>query len=158
MVFSAKLRIISSIFLCIILGCSFVSKEPINGKGTFSFVLNNKPYVIEGFTAKYRTVTGGYKQLSLSNDFFTSFFFNNPTAKSFELSSKSSREAIVKYTNPSNLHVYTPEKGRVTITSFDTQTKLISGDFEIEMIDKTQPNKKIIITQGKFTNVPLTDK
>lgn len=141
------------------LNTSFISEAPNNNQnGIFSFTLNNKPYIIEGITAKYRTVTGGYKQLSLSNDLFTSFFFNNPTAKIFEFTSQRNKEAIVKYTNPSNLITFCPEKGKINITVLDNQAHLVSGEFELEMYQQDQPTKKIKITNGKFINVPILEK
>ncbi len=139
------------------LNISFISKEAPASKGIFSFTLNNKPYVIEGISAKMRTVTGGYKQLSLSNDLFTSFFFNNPTAKSFEFTATRNREAVVKYTNPCNLLTFNPEKGKINISSLDNTTHLISGNFELEMYQTDQPSKKIKITNGKFVNVPIVE-
>ena len=154
----AKVKLLLILALLFTIHASFTTKEPVSTKGVFSFTLNNKPYIIEGITAKLRTVTGGYQQLSLSNDLFTSFFFNNPIAKSFELTTSTSREAIVRYTNPGNLLTFYPEKGKITISSLDNITHLISGDFEIEMYQKDQPSKKIKITNGKFINVPIVNK
>ncbi len=154
----AKVKLMLILALLGTINTSFTNKYLAIDKGVFSFTLNNKPYIIEGITAKLRTVTGGYKQLSLSNDLFTSFFFNNPTAKSFELTTSNSREAIIRYTNPANLLTFYPEKGKINIVSLDNVAHLISGDFELEMYQKDQPSKKIKITNGKFINVPILDK
>lgn len=154
---ASNLKLIIVMVLLSMLNTSFKSNTPPIAKGIFSFTLNNKPFVIEGITAKLRTVTGGYKQLSLSNDLFTSFFFNNPTAKTFELTLAANKEAVIRYTNPANLITFYPEKGKINISTLDNASHIISGDFELEMYQKDQPAKKIKITNGKFINVPIVN-
>lgn len=152
-----KVRFIITLGLVFLLNSSFIYKPPAK-LGVFSFTLNNKPYVIEGLTAKLRTVTGGYQQLSLSNDLFTSFFFNNISTRTFLLTETPNKDAVIRYTNPANLLTFYPEKGKINISSLDDATHLVSGDFELEMYQKDQPSKKIKITNGKFINVPIVNK
>ena len=139
---------------------SFSPKNPeiFDSAGVFSCTINDKPYIIHGINAEMRTVTGGFKQLSLSNDLFTSFFFINPSAKEIELTPAQKREAIVRYTNPVNLSLYLPEKGIVRIEVLDEKAKVLSGAFEMELIPKNQSGKRIKITNGKLINIPIIYK
>ena len=138
--------------------CSPKKPEIFDSAGIFSCTINDKPYVIHGINAEMRTVTGGFKQLSLSNDLFTSFFFINPTMREIELTTAQKRDAIVRYTNPVNLNLYYPEKGSVRIEVLDEKAKILSGAFEMELIPKSQSGKKIKITNGKLINIPIVYK
>jgi hypothetical protein len=154
-------RLIS--FFCLgaffILSSLSVKKPQVfDSAGIFSCTINDKPYVIHGINAEMRTVTGGFKQLSLSNDLFTSFFFINPSTKEIDLTPAQRREAVVRYTNPINLNLYLPEKGMVKIEVLDEKAKILSGAFEMELIPKSQSGKKIKITNGKLINIPIIYK
>jgi hypothetical protein len=140
----------------LILSSYKIKNKPVSeSTGIFSCTINDKPYVIHGISAEMRTVTGGFKQLSLSNDLFTSFFFINPTTKEIELTPAQKREAIVRYTNPVNLNLYYPEKGIVKIEVLDEKAKVMSGAFEMELVPRSQPGKKIKITNGRLINIPI---
>jgi hypothetical protein len=145
--------------LILFLSTSFTSDiQHYYDSGEFSCIINDKPFIIHGLHAEMRTVTGGFKQLSLSNDLFTSFFFINPSTKEIELSAAKKREAVVRYTNPTNLSLYYPEKGIVKIEKLDEAAKLLSGQFEMELITKDQAGKRIKITNGKLINIPIIYK
>ena len=126
--------------------------------GIFSCTINDKPFIINNIHAEMRVVTGGYKQLSLSNDLFTSFFFINPVVKEIKLNQGQKREAIVRYTNPSNYNLYLPENGTVRIDILDENSKILTGEFEMDLIPKEKAGKKIKITNGKLVNIPIVYK
>lgn len=148
--------LINTSLVLLILLTSFKSKDKTEANGTFSCYINNKPYILNGVNARMRTVTGGYKQLSISNDMFTSFFFINPEAKEFQLKPSSKKEAVVRYTNPVNLNLYYPYNGVVKINVLDENVKTLSGEFEMELLPKDGVvGKKIKVTQGKFINIPI---
>ncbi|HEX8545583.1 MAG TPA: hypothetical protein VF691_01400 [Cytophagaceae bacterium] len=148
--------IVNASFLVLIALTSFTPKGNLEVKGTFSCYINDKPFILEGVNARMRTVTGGYKQLSISNDMFTSFFFINPEAKEFQLKPSNKKEAVVRYTNPVNLNLYYPNTGIVKINVLDEKIKTLSGEFEMELMPKEGvTGKKIKVTQGKFLNIPI---
>jgi len=122
--------------------------------GVFTYMVNDKVQTMENVKAYMRNTTGGRKQLSLSNDRFVKFFFINPTAKHFDLSSMEAKEAIIRYNEPGTNFVYYPQKGFVNINTLNDSTKVLSGEFEMDM---TMPGKdKVIhITKGKIINVPI---
>lgn len=146
--------------LALLIFSSSTLKNKINAEseGVFSCMINDKPFVIHGIHAEMRTVTGGFKQLSLSNDLFTSFFFINPKKKEIALTPSQKREAVVRYTNPVNLNLYYPEKGSVTIEVLDETAKILSGEFEMEMSARSESGKKIRITNGKLISIPIIYK
>ena len=148
--------LINATFFILIALSSFTPKSDIETKGTFSCYINDKPFILEGVNARMRTVTGGYKQLSISNDMFTSFFFINPEAKEFQLKPSTKKEAVVRYTNPVNLNLYYPFNGVVKINVLDENVKTLSGEFEMELMPKEGiTGKRIKVTQGKFINIPI---
>lgn len=155
-----KMKIFLPCVMALFLLCSFKVYSPLINRdeaqsGVFTCLINDKTYTIQNMKARMRTVTGGSKQLSLSNDLFTSFFFINPVAGSFELSSPKKKDAIVRYTNPSNLGLYYPDHGVVKINTLDQRTNVLSGEFEMELTPRDLQGKKIKVTQGKFINIPI---
>lgn len=136
---------------------SFKPKSILDEKnqatGVFTYMVNGKIFTIEGIKAYMRNTTGGRKQLSLSNDRFTKFFFINPTIKNFDLSTLEAKEAIVRYNEPGTNFIYSPTKGYVNIKNLDEDSLTLSGEFEMEMV-MTGKDKIIRITKGQFT-VPI---
>src|SRR6187551_505849 len=81
---------------------SFISENPtINKKGTFTYFINGKAFVLENVTASYRKITGGEYQLSFSNDRFVKFTFMNPIHESKIDLTQQSRAAFIRYEDPS---------------------------------------------------------
>ena len=159
-IFSKKYFILLFLGVAIITFASFLSldKPSTITTGIFSCAINDKPYIINNIHAEMRVVTGGFKQLSISNELFTSFFFINPSAKEMVLAPTQTREAVVRYTNPSNYNLYLPESGVVRITILDETSKILTGEFEMELIPKEKNGKKIKITNGKLVNIPIVYK
>lgn len=122
--------------------------------GVFSYMVNDKVFTMENMKATMRNTTGGRTQLSLSNDRFVKFFFINPTAKHFDLSTMEAKEAIIRYNEPGTNNVYYPKTGYVNINTLDDSTKVLSGEFEMDMILPGR-DKVIRITKGKIINVPI---
>jgi hypothetical protein len=134
---------------------SFDGNPIENQPGIFECTVNGKAAVIKGIQAKFRTITGGYKQLSLSNDKFDSFVFINPSVQKFELQEKDNRKAYVRYIEPGTERIYKPLKGYVEIQTLDLEKGVISGVFEMELINHEGAEKKIIVKNGKFVNIPI---
>lgn len=132
---------------------SFKTRE-MSQTGVFTYMVNDKVHTMENVKAIMRSTTGGRKQLSLSNDRFVKFFFINPTAKHFDLSTTEAREAIIRYNEPGTNFVYYPKAGYVDIKNLDDSTKVLSGEFAMEMV---MPGKEkvIRITKGQIINVPI---
>ncbi|HEY8402416.1 MAG TPA: hypothetical protein VIK89_14205 [Cytophagaceae bacterium] len=127
-------------------------------KGVFSCFINDKPFVIEGVTASMRNITGGGKQLSLSNDRFIKFAFFNPIEKTINVTQKT-KEAYIRYEDPATRQIAVPSGGFVTLTVLDEQNGLVSGTFELQMLMGEKGKEKLLkITNGKFENVPIVHK
>jgi hypothetical protein len=131
-----------------------VSNSEIGNKGIFTYMVNNKKFTMENVKAYMRNTTGGRKELSLSNDRFVKFFFINPSAKNFDLSTPASRTAIIRYNEPGTNYVYYPKTGFVNIKNLNDSTKVLSGEFEMEMVMQGK-DKVIRITNGEIINVPI---
>jgi hypothetical protein len=143
----------------IFLSGSFTSPKVIlhtnksEAQWVFTYVVNGKIFTIEGIKAYMRNTTGGRKQLSLSNDRFTKFFFINPAIKNFDLSTAEAKEAIVRYNEPGTNFIYVPSNGYVNIKNLDEETMTLSGEFEMELV-MSGKEKVIRITKGQFV-VPI---
>ncbi len=127
---------------------------PVMSPGVFSYMVNDKVFSMDNVKAYMRTTTGGRKQLSLSNDRFVKFFFINPEPKKFDLSTKESKQAIIRYNEPGTNFVYRPKNGFVNIQALDDGNKTVSGEFEMEMVLEGK-DKVIRITKGKLINIPV---
>lgn len=140
-------------FTFIVLTASSFTSEIQNNPGTFTCMVNDKPFMLENVKATRRNTTGGRIQISLSNDRFVKFFFIDPKVKDFDLSGTEAREAIIRYSEPGTGLIYSPKSGHVTITQLDEHSRTISGTFTMEL---TIPGKdKVIkVTKGEFT-VPI---
>lgn len=125
--------------------------------GMFSCNFNGKDIFLKGLKAEYRTITGGFKQLSLSNNKFSSFVFIDPAEKTIILSPTSNREAFVRYKEPGTDKVFKPIEGQVHITSLDMKNKVVSGSFEMVLVNNDGSNTKIKVSSGKFHNIPIVD-
>ncbi|MBC7449866.1 MAG: hypothetical protein H7259_00100 [Cytophagales bacterium] len=140
---------------------SFITNNPtIEKKGTFTCIINDKPFVIEGLTGSLRKITGGETQLSFSNDRFIKFSFLNPVQDSKIDLAQQSRAAYIRYEDPSTSLVGKPANGYVHLTKIDEKNKVVSGTFEIVM-SVTMPDgkvKNIKISQGKLVDVPIVLK
>jgi len=132
----------------------FISiKNPTEGQGVFTYMVNDKVFTLENMTAVIRTTTGGKKQLSLSNDRFVKFFFIDPQVRNFDLSTAASRDAIVRYNEPGTNNIYIPKSGHVTISKLDENSKMLSGEFEMELWIPGK-DKIIKVKKGQF-NCPI---
>jgi hypothetical protein len=133
---------------------SFLPKDSLNSESpSFSYFANDKLQHIENLKAVLRTTTGGRKQLSLSNDRFVKFFFINPDVKEFDLSTPEAENAVVRYNEPGTNFIYSPKNGRIRITKLDENAKMLSGEFEMDLVTPGK-DKVIKVTRGKF-NLPL---
>ena len=127
--------------------------------GVFSCYINDKPFIVDSLTANIRKITGGEKQLSLSNERFVKFAFMNPSTKNIDLASSSIREAYIRYEDPASNSTGIPIKGYINITNFDEENKLLSGEFEMEIKVTVNNTTKILkVTKGKFSNIPIVFK
>lgn len=145
-----SIAFIASFFLL----SSFISvKDSNKGQGVFTYMVNDKVFTLENMTAVIRTTTGGKKQLSLSNDRFVKFFFIDPQVKNFDLSTTASKDAIVRYNEPGTNNIYVPKSGHVTISKLDENSKMLSGEFEMELWIPGK-DKIIKIKKGQF-NCPI---
>jgi hypothetical protein len=122
--------------------------------GVFTYVVNDKVFTMENVKAYMRNTTGGRKQLSLSNDRFVKFFFINPETKKIDLSTNEAKNAIIRYNEPGTNYIYHPRNGFVNIESIDNSNKILSGEFEMEMVLEGK-DKVIRITKGKLINIPI---
>jgi hypothetical protein len=150
--------ILLSVFLS---SSSFVSTNPtINKKGTFTYYINDKPYVIEGLTGSYRKITGGEYQLSFSNDRFVKFTFMNPVQESKIDLSQQSRAAYIRYEDPSTSLIGKPANGFVLLEKIDENNKVVSGTFEmaVSVIMPDGSIKNIKISQGRLNEIPIVYK
>ena len=153
-----KIASLIPIFFLMVLTLSsarFKETSPsIDNTGVFRCIIEDKPFVINGIYAVMRTVTGGQRQLSLSNDRFSKFFLITPSEKSIELGNAKNREAVVYYMDPVNMTVYKPQTGSIKINKLDESLKVLSGEFEMELTS-TITGKKIKIKDGKLLNIPI---
>lgn len=150
--------ILLSVFLS---SSSFVSNNPtINKKGTFTYYINDKPFVIEGITASYRKITGGEYQLSFSNDRFVKFTFMNPVHEAKIDLSQQSRAAFIRYEDPATSLIGKPSNGFVLLDKIDESNKVVSGSFEMALavIMPDGSIKNIKISQGRLNEIPVVYK
>jgi len=150
--------ILLSVFLT---SSSFISENPtINKKGTFTYFINGKAFVLENVTASYRKITGGEYQLSFSNDRFVKFTFMNPIHESKIDLTQQSRAAFIRYEDPSTNLVGKPAAGYVLLQKIDENNKVVSGTFEMSlrvvMTDGTIKN--INISEGRLNEIPVVYK
>ena len=150
--------ILLSVFLT---SSSFISDNPtIHKKGTFTYFINGKAFVLEGVTASYRKITGGEYQLSFSNDRFVKFTFMNPVHESKIDLTQQSRAAFIRYEDPSTSLIGKPSNGFVLLNKIDENNKVVSGTFEMAlsvlMPDGTIKNIKV--SQGKLNEIPIVYK
>jgi hypothetical protein len=125
--------------------------------GIFTCVINGRPFVVENVKANLRKITGGEQQLSFTNDRFVKFSFLNPNPGKINLEEASVRQAYIRYEDPASNSLGAPINGFVNITNLDTQNKVLSGEFEMELRVKGN-SKTIKVTQGKFINIPIVVK
>lgn len=150
---------LSKLFLPAVFAIVFVSTaftpNPTAEKNApvFKCVVNNKAYEYTGLKAYMRVITGGYKQLSVYNDLFSKFCFLNPSAKEMQVTG--SHEAIIRYVEPGTNNTFYPTTGKVTIKNLDLATKMVSGEFEMELHSKEHPERVISVTKGQFSNIPI---
>ncbi|MBX9852653.1 MAG: hypothetical protein K2X86_12985 [Cytophagaceae bacterium] len=121
--------------------------------GVFTYMVNDKMFTIENMKASLRNTTSGRKELSLSNDRFVKFFFIDPIPKDFDLSTHGAKQAIVRYNEPGTNNIYSPKAGHIRITNLDENQKMLSGEFEMELIIPGK-EKIIRVTKGQF-NCPI---
>jgi hypothetical protein len=146
--------------ICLILLQSFTFSQ--NVAGTFLCNMNGKEVLLKDAKAQYRTITGGFRQLSLSNDKFEAFVFINPVVGRIELKETDNRHAYVRYVDPGTDKIYKPAGGYVDIQSLDLEKGVVSGVFEMVLVnrengEKKNGEKKITVKNGKFQNVPISE-
>ncbi|WMJ74425.1 hypothetical protein RCC89_14805 [Cytophagaceae bacterium ABcell3] len=150
-----KLYSLLIITLVISLSSFKVNNDPEEQEsGVFSCKINGKPFIIKDMKANLRTITGGHKELSLSNDKFSTFIFINPAEKQIDLSTKG-REAFVRYTEPGVNDLFRPNSGVIKIVTLDEENLVLSGEFEFEMSLGNNQSKKVKVTEGKMINIPI---
>jgi hypothetical protein len=123
--------------------------------GIFRCFINDKPHELSGQKGYMRSITGGKTQLSLYNNLFTKFSFFNPTIKTIQLDPVTTKEVIIRYIEPGTNHIFLPLNGTVTIKSLDLEKKVLSGEFEMELIIKTGKTRTIKVNRGQFINIPF---
>ena len=126
-------------------------------QGAFVCKLNGRELILKDAKAKYRTITGGHKQLSLSNDKFEAFVLLNPEERKIALSEMNNREVYVRYVEPGTDKIYKPLTGFVDIQKLDLEKGIVSGAFEMVLINRQGGEKKIAVTNGKFENIPINE-
>jgi len=150
--------ILLSVFLT---SSSFISDNPTtNKKGTFTYFINGKPFVIEGITGSYRKITGGENQLSFSNDRFIKFTFMNPVQEYKIDLTQQSRAAFIRYEDPSTNLIGKPSTGFVLLQKIDENNKVVSGTFEMSLrvILADGTIKNINISEGRLNEIPIVYK
>lgn len=141
---------IGILFCVLVTSSSFISDSPaVNKKGTFTYFINGKPFVLEGITGSYRKITGGEYQLSFSNDRFVKFTFMNPVQDSKIDLTQQSRAAFIRYEDPSTSLIGKPAGGFVQIGKIDQNSKVVSGTFEM--------NLRVIMTDGSIKNINISE-
>jgi hypothetical protein len=156
-----KLATIGILFCVLLTSSSFISESPtVNKKGTFTYFINGKPFVIEGITGSYRKITGGEYQLSFSNDRFVKFTFMNPVQESKIDLTQQSRAAFIRYEDPSTSLIGKPAGGFVKIDKIDENNKVVSGTFEMNLrvILNDGSIKNINISEGRLNDIPIVFK
>ena len=134
-------------------------KDISQEQGLFFCYINGKPYSVDSVKANFRKITGGETQLSLNNARFVKFTFLNPSTKNINLEVADKREAFIRYEDPASSLVGIPVRGFVNISNLDEKNKVLSGDFEMELIMKVGGKDKTIkVTQGKMVNIPIVFK
>jgi hypothetical protein len=123
--------------------------------GIFRCFINDKPHEIAGQKGYMRSITGGKTQLSLYNNLFSKFSFFNPAIKTIELDPVTTKEVIIRYIEPGTNHIFLPLHGTVTIKELDLEKKLVSGDFEMELVIKNGKSRNIKVSKGQFINIPF---
>lgn len=126
-------------------------------QGAFVCKVNGREMILKDAKAKYRTITGGHKQLSLSNDKFEAFVLLNPVERKIALSESNNREVYVRYVEPGTDKIYKPLNGFVDIQKLDLEKGIVSGVFEMVLINRQGAEKKITVTNGKFENIPINE-
>lgn len=126
-------------------------------QGAFVCKVNGREMILKDAKAKYRTITGGHKQLSLSNDKFEAFVLLNPEERKIALSEINNREVYVRYVEPGTDKIYKPLSGFVDIQKLDLEKGIVSGVFEMVLINRQGAEKKITVTNGKFENIPINE-
>jgi hypothetical protein len=156
-----KLATIGILFCVLLTSSSFILESPtVNKKGTFTYFINGKPFVIEGITGSYRKITGGEYQLSFSNDRFVKFTFMNPVQESKIDLTQQSRAAFIRYEDPSTSLIGKPAGGFVKIDKIDENNKVVSGTFEMNLrvILNDGSIKNINISEGRLNDIPIVFK
>ena len=156
-----SLATIGILFCVFLTSSSFISEVPtVNKKGTFTYFINGKPFVIEGITGSYRKITGGEYQLSFSNDRFVKFTFMNPIQQSKIDLTQQSRAAFIRYEDPSTSLIGKPAGGFVQIDKIDENNKVVSGSFEMNLrvILADGSIKNIAISEGRLNEIPIVYK
>lgn len=156
-----SLTTIGILFCVFLTSSSFISEVPtVNKKGTFTYFINGKPFVIEGITGSYRKITGGEYQLSFSNDRFVKFTFMNPIQQSKIDLTQQSRAAFIRYEDPSTSLIGKPAGGFVQIDKIDENNKVVSGSFEMNLrvILADGSIKNIAISEGRLNEIPIVYK
>ena len=151
---------ISVVLLLVMTSFKFSDNRTAAGQsseGVFICNVNGKEVLLKGAKAQFRTITGGHKQLSLSNDKFEAFVFINPEVRKVELQEKDNKKVYVRYIEPGTDKVYKPSTGFVDIQSFDLEKGVVSGVFEMVLINRDGPEKKITVKNGKFENIPIKE-
>lgn len=151
-----------SVLVCFFVFGSFIFKnqnvlqKENQEEDSFECSVNGKEVILKDAEAKYRTITGGFKQLSISNDKFEAFVFINPSVKRIELSETDNHNAYVRYLEPGTDKLFKPVNGFVDIQILDLEKGLVSGIFEMEMVNRDGAVKKVTVKNGKFVNIPIT--
>lgn len=140
-----------SIF-CFLTFSAFTSDS---NEGAFLCKLNGKELLLKDAKAKYRTITGGFKQLSMSNDKFEAFVLINPQIGKVNLSEHNNREAYIRYIEPGTDKIYKPLSGFVNVQNLDLENGIVSGEFEMVLVNRQGAEKKITVSNGKFQNIPI---
>jgi hypothetical protein len=123
--------------------------------GIFRCFINDKPHEISGQKGYMRSITGGKTQLSLYNNLFSKFSFFDPTIKTIQLDPVTTKEVIIRYIEPGTNHIFLPARGTVTIQTLDLEKKVVSGEFEMELVIKTGKTRTIKVNRGQFINIPF---
>lgn len=152
----AKYAIITCLITVFFLSTAFINTTEETQSGVFSCVINDKPYIIEGMHATLRKITDGQRQLSFSNDRFVKFIFLNPAVRKIDLSTATIRDACIRYEDPATNSLCRPSRGFVNIANIDESNKVVSGEFEMELVMNVNGVMKTIkVTHGKMMNIPL---
>jgi hypothetical protein len=153
-----KSKIFIIAFALIISAFNFKEKadpKNITYEGIFRCFINDKPHEISGQKGYMRSITGGKTQLSLYNNLFSKFSFFDPSIKTISLDPVTTKEVIIRYIEPGTNHIFLPSHGTVTIKELDLEKKLVSGEFEMELIIKQGKSRTIKVSKGQFISIPF---